>query len=119
MILPPNVQTVGVVGTTNAVAGTVTTTAILAAPGAGIKVRTWMLQVAWRWNAAGDLEAVWIDTAVSTLFYGALSDEVRAHEVYPPGGLLSPANRGISVQTRASAVSQPFLARLLYTLEGG
>lgn len=116
--LPNDLRSAGQQIDTNAVAGASTTTALVGAPGVGIQLRVWGWKAGADHPLAGKVFAAMVDSgSANTSGYLALSDTDRADSWWLPGGLLLPANRGISLIHRSNPGAQRFFIAVFYTVE--
>jgi hypothetical protein len=120
MYTPPDALTSGLKGiTTNAVANVLNTDTVVAAPGAGKRLRIWAASLMVNTASGGDYFTLLRDSSGNawTIAVIGLSDEMRTAERLFPGGILLQENRPLEVHHRCTAASQTFYVVALYTIE--
>jgi hypothetical protein len=114
---PPRLTSTGFLLTNGAV-GVDVTTAIVASPGAGLRIRLWAVEVIHRRAASGDAELRISDsTLVNVGGYLALSDEQRHARNTYPGGRVLVANRGVSIVHTSSVAGTEQLVAIYFGIE--
>lgn len=103
---------------TSAVAGTITTTVIVAAPGAGLRHRLWGADFVRLASDAGRVELHVRFGVTGDFIINAGLDEGGASVSHLiPGGLRAPVNTAIVISDRASVATQRYYYALYYTTE--
>lgn len=117
--LPPTALAAARVGITTPNPAALTTSTLLAAPGAGLRYRVWRVDVfGHRLNTAGAaLDADLLGAAQFGFVHLELRDSVAHAPIELPGGWLAAVNTAVQLQHIATAVSQEVRVNVYYTIE--
>jgi len=104
--------------TTNAVANTQTSTALVAAPGAGKRIRIYGIGIASKPNNTGAIRCIFRDTA-GTINYWTLGIATSrgSNQIWFPNGIPVAVNTAIEARHDSDVVSQPFNCNIAYVIE--
>ncbi len=121
MQLPPNLQVAAfTTQATNAVANTSSTLTLVAAPGAGLRIRVWMVSLSLVQNSpAGKLRGLFQTGAgvANLVLLGVSTTEAPYNDASPPGGIVAGTNAIVRLQNFGSAASLTYDVAVHYTIE--
>lgn len=114
----PDILTAHVAITTNAVANTQQSDALLAAPGAGTRYRLWGVSMAPKPNNTGAIRSLIRETGSTTIrAVSGINAALGQFEWFGPNGIECGTNQAIENRNDSNVASQPFNCMIYYSIE--